>query len=131
MQVQTVMLLASALSPDYDLTKALKHVRGKMYVFYSENDTLVLGAGTKMFGTIDGKKTMAAGLIGFKEPPDADKDQYAKLDQRPWVKDWMAFANAGSHIGCMSPSFAAHVLEPVLASNLTDHSVASAGHEKN
>lgn len=114
MQVRTVLLLASALSPEYDLSKALRHVRGKMYVFYSENDTLVLGAGTKMFGTIDGKKEFAAGLIGFKAPPDAEKAEYAKLVQRPWVKDWMAFENAGSHIGCMSPPFAEHVLAPIL-----------------
>ena len=68
MQVQTLVLLASALSPDYDLSKALRHVRGKAYVFYSQNDQVVLGAGTRLFGTIDGVKSDAAGLIGFRMP---------------------------------------------------------------
>lgn len=112
--VKTLVLLASALSPDYDLTAALRHVSGNAYVYYSENDTLVLGAGTELFGTIDGKKTMAAGLLGFKTPPDADKGQYEKLIQRPWVKDWMVFENAGSHIGCMSRPFVRQVVAPTL-----------------
>lgn len=116
--VRTLVLLASALSPDYDLTAALKHVTGKAYVYYSENDTLVLGAGTQLFGTIDGKKTMAAGLVGFKTPPDADKEQYEKLVQEPWVKEWMVFENAGSHIGCMARPFVSRVLAPTLIENL-------------
>lgn len=114
LHVRTLVLLASALSPDYDLTSALKHVSGNAYVYYSENDTLVLGAGTQLFGTIDGKKSVAAGLVGFKMPPDADKDQYEKLIQRPWIKDWMVFENAGSHIGCMSRPFVRQVLAPAL-----------------
>jgi pimeloyl-ACP methyl ester carboxylesterase len=114
LHVQTLVLLASALSPDYDLSAALRHVSGNAFVYYSENDTLVLGAGTQLFGTIDGKKTMAAGLIGFKTPPDSDKAQYEKIVQRPWIKEWMAFKNAGSHIGCMSLPFVKQVLAPTL-----------------
>jgi pimeloyl-ACP methyl ester carboxylesterase len=120
MKVQTLMLLSSALSPGYDLSKALQHVRNDAFSFYSKNDTLVLGAGTKMFGTIDGKKTFAAGLLGFTEPPDANAAVYRKLQQRPWVVDWMAFENAGSHIGCMSPEFAEHVLAPALIADQSD-----------
>lgn len=126
-KVKTLVLLASALSPEYDLSAALKHVSGNAYVYYSENDTLVLGAGTELFGTIDGKKSMAAGLVGFKTPPDADSSQYEKLIQRPWVKEWMVFENAGSHIGCMSGPFVKQVLAPTLidALNGTKKIVAS------
>lgn len=121
LHVRTLVLLASALSPEYDLTAALKHISGRAYVYYSENDTLVLGAGTQLFGTIDGKKSVAAGLVGFKVPADADKDQYQKLVQRPWVKDWMMFENAGSHIGCMSRPFVSQVLAPTVIEDLSDH----------
>jgi len=117
-KVQTLMLLSSALSPEYDLSAALKHVRGKAYSFNSENDTLVLGAGTKALGTIDGVKTAAAGMVGFTEPPDGDDDQYAKLVQRPWVQEWMALDNAGTHIGTMSRPFAEAVLAPILIEEL-------------
>jgi hypothetical protein len=119
MKVQTLVLLASALSPEYDLSKALGHVRGKAYVFYSENDQVVLGAGTKLFGTIDGVKSESAGLVGFREPPDADKTQYEKLVQKPYDKGWIAFQNIGNHVGCMSEPFAQNVLAPMLIEDLT------------
>jgi pimeloyl-ACP methyl ester carboxylesterase len=118
MNVQTLVLLASALSPDYDLSKALRHVRGKAYVFYSENDQVVLGAGTKLFGTIDGVKSEAAGLVGFREPHDSDKDQYKKLVQKPYYKGWIAFENIGNHVGCMSQPFAQNILAPMLIEDL-------------
>jgi pimeloyl-ACP methyl ester carboxylesterase len=114
MKVQQVVLLAAALSPEYDLSKALEHVSGKAYAFYSEGDAIVLGVGTKMFGTMDGKKTQAAGLVGFTRPPKGDKTHYARLVQRAYDKGWMVFGNIGNHIGPMSRSFAEHVLEPVL-----------------
>jgi hypothetical protein len=114
MQVQSIMLLASALSPGYDLSKALRHVRGYAYVFYSKNDQVVLGAGTRLFGTIDGIKTDAAGLIGFKMPENADATAYEKLIQKPYDDGWIAFQNIGNHVGCMSQPFAESVLVPLL-----------------
>jgi pimeloyl-ACP methyl ester carboxylesterase len=114
MQVQTLVLLASALSPDYDLTKALKHVRGKAYVFYSKNDQVVLGAGTRLFGTIDGVKSDAAGLVGFRKPEGADDKAYEKLVQKPYDDGWIAFQNIGNHVGCMSEAFAENVIAPML-----------------
>ena len=114
MQIQTLVLLAPALSPGYDLSAALKHVRGKAYVFYSEHDQVVLGAGTKLFGTIDGVRTEAAGLIGFKRPENADPVQYEKLIQKSYEQGWIAFENIGNHVGCMSQPFAENVLAPML-----------------
>jgi len=118
-QVQTLVLMAPALSPTYDLSKALRHVRGKAYVFYSENDTVVLGVGTRLFGTIDGVNTPAAGLVGFKRPESADAPQYDKLVQKPYDKGWMIFGNIGDHIGCMSRPFAQNVIAPILIEDLS------------
>lgn len=119
MKVQTLVLLAPALSSGYDLSRALSHVRGKAYVFYSRNDQVVLGAGTRLFGTIDGVKSDAAGLVGFKVPENADKGQYGKLVQKPYDRSWMAFNNIGNHVGCMSQAFAQNVLAPLLIEDLT------------
>jgi pimeloyl-ACP methyl ester carboxylesterase len=121
-KVDAWVMLASALSPDYDLSKAMKHVRGKVHNFYSPNDTIVLGAGTTMFGTIDGKKTAAAGLVGFKTPPDEEKAAYSNLVQRPWVKKYLAFENAGTHIGYMARPWVSHVLAPLLIDPRSDKS---------
>jgi hypothetical protein len=89
-------------------------VRGKAYVFYSKNDQVVLGAGTRLFGTIDGVKSDAAGLIGFRTPDAADKYEYGKLVQKPYDNGWIAFQNIGNHIGCMSQPFAENVVAPLL-----------------
>src|SRR5690242_64348 len=99
--VEKVILLSSALSPQYDLSKALAHVRGKLYSFFSENDVLVLGAGTKLFGTIDGKKCESAGECGFVLPATADMQQYEKLIQKPYDKSWMQYGNIGDHLVSM------------------------------
>ena len=113
-KVDSVLMLAPALSPQYDLTPALRHVSGKLYSFYSPYDGAVLGLGTKMFGTVDGVKTEAAGKVGFTRPPTADPQQYEKLAQIPYSSTWMKLGNIGDHIGSMSRPFAREVLAPVL-----------------
>jgi pimeloyl-ACP methyl ester carboxylesterase len=113
-KVDTVVMLASALSPDYDLTAALRHVRGKVYAFNSLTDTLILGVGTRTFGTVDGVKCDAAGRCGFVLPDGADGEQYRKLVQVPYNAAWMALGNIGDHVGPMSSLFARDVLAPVV-----------------
>ncbi|HEX8521692.1 MAG TPA: hypothetical protein VF669_05495 [Tepidisphaeraceae bacterium] len=114
-QIDTLVLLAPALSPTYDLTKALKHVRGHVYVFYSQFDATVLGVGTSLFGTIDGVKTQAAGMVGFKQPAKSDPDQYKKILQIPHDRTWIrAYGNMGDHVGTMNRTFAREVLAPLI-----------------
>jgi pimeloyl-ACP methyl ester carboxylesterase len=113
-KIETLVFVAPALSQRYDLSKALSHVRGKAYAFTSENDVLVLGAGTSLFGTIDGVKEQAAGMRGFTKPEGAADEQYRKLVQLPYRKQWMEFGNIGDHIGPMDEKFAANVISPLL-----------------
>ena len=113
-KVDTVVLLSSALSPEYDLTSALSHVKGVCYSFYSENDVLVLATGTKLFGTIDGKYCESAGEFGFVFPKGADAKQYEKLVQKPFDRAWMRYGNIGDHMGPMHRSFSAHILATLL-----------------
>jgi hypothetical protein len=112
--IDNFVMLQSALSPQYDLTKALKHVRGKLYVFSSLNDTLVLGTGTRMFGTIDRVQTDAAGRVGFTMPKKADAQQYAKLISIPYQKAWLRYDDIGDHIGPMNVLFAKAIIAPLL-----------------
>jgi pimeloyl-ACP methyl ester carboxylesterase len=117
-KVQAMVMLASALSPQYDLSAALRHVRGKVYVFHSEYDSVVLGAGTRAFGTIDGVRDDASGRIGFTMPAAGDADQYAKLKQYPFDKSWMRLGNLGDHIGTLEPRFAEKILAPLILEEL-------------
>lgn len=120
-KVDRVILLASALSPKYDLTPALRHVRKNVYHFWSNQDVTVLSTGTTIFGTIDGVKGPAAGFVGFSPPESADLRQYQKLQQFAYTGDWAEWGNTGGHIGPMSKAFAIHVLAPLV----TDHSLAA------
>jgi hypothetical protein len=114
--VDTVLLLAPALSPEYDLSVALSHVRGKVYAFTSELDAFVLGGGTRTFGTIDGVKTDAAGRFGFVMPDGADEKLYEeKLVPMPYTSEWIREGNLGDHIGPMGRRFARNVLTPLVA----------------
>jgi hypothetical protein len=113
-KVDSLALLSPALSPEYDLSKALKHITGNVYVFYSTYDEAVLGLGTRLFGTVDGIKTDAAGRVGFKEPAGADREEYAKIIQVPYEKSWIRLGNIGDHIGSMSRPFARQIIAPLL-----------------
>ncbi len=112
--VDSVVFLSPALSPTYDLSKALKHVRKNAYAFYSPHDIAVLGIGTTLFGTIDGVKTEAAGKLGFIKPATADLQQYNKLLQFPYDTSWAKLNNIGDHIGSMALPFVRDVITPLL-----------------
>jgi pimeloyl-ACP methyl ester carboxylesterase len=113
-KIDTLVMIAPALSQQYDLSKALAHVRGKAYALTSVNDVLILGAGTRMFGTIDGIKEEASGLRGFTMPDGADAKQYEKLVQVPYDEAWMDLGNIGDHIGPMGRRFAAEMISPLV-----------------
>jgi hypothetical protein len=112
--VDDVVLVAPAISPGYDLSAALRHIRGKMYSFNSAGDWFILGWGTSTFGTMDGKKCQAAGRYGFVLPRRADAREYKKLVQIPYNPDWMKYWDFGGHTGAMSAAFARHVVAPML-----------------
>ncbi|MCX5671639.1 MAG: alpha/beta hydrolase [Planctomycetota bacterium] len=113
--VERAILLAPALSPDYDLTKALRAVRSRLYVMYSNADVGLLGAGTAVFGTMDGQHSVSAGLVGFKLTPEVDAGEYAKVRQVPWSLDFVKMGHLGGHMGWTTTRFARDFLAPILA----------------
>lgn len=114
-QIDGAIMMGPALSPTYDLSKALKRVRGRMVAFTSPGDIAVLDWGTRLFGTIDGKKVAAAGRFGFRKPNGADDVQYVKLVQMPYRLEWLGrYANWGDHVGPLGPRFASGVIAPLL-----------------
>lgn len=118
-RVDRVLLVQPALSPGYDLSKALKHVKRNMYYTSSPGDWFVLGLGTRVFGTSDGEKTDAAGLVGFRAPPTANARQYGKLVELKYNPAWILWGDFGSHTGGLSTSLAYHVLAPLLQGDST------------
>lgn len=101
--ITAAILLAAALSPEYNLAPALRRTTYGIYNLYSPYDNFYLAAGTSAFGTIDRKWTFAAGRVGFKMPQGllaADADVYRTLlHQTVWRYEMLADGNAGGHLG--------------------------------
>jgi hypothetical protein len=127
--VRRVILLSPALSPGYDLTAGLRAVGREMVVFWSPLDVIVLGAGTRVFGTADRVRTVSAGMTGFRLPltaspaPVANGEQarqYAKLRQVRWSLRMAATGYLGGHVGPDSPIFLRSYVVPLLRTGPDD-----------
>jgi pimeloyl-ACP methyl ester carboxylesterase len=117
-KVTQAVLLAGALSPDYDLSKALAHTERGISNFYSGGDALYLIAGTLALGTIDRKHSISAGAIGFRIPAnlsDEDRAWYeSMLHQEPYRLEMSRAFHFGGHFGPVNRRFVAEWVAPRL-----------------
>jgi len=123
-KVTAALLLAPALSPDYDLRPALRHVEVGIYNFYSPYDVGFLKLGTSTFGTIDGRHTRAAGAVGFNTPWGLDRDDrrlYAeRLHQQRYLSRMAESGHPGTHVGWANRRFVAEWLAPLVLSHMSE-----------
>jgi pimeloyl-ACP methyl ester carboxylesterase len=99
-RVRNVILAQAALSPEYDLTKTLEHVDGRLINYHCPTDWAVLGLGTLMFGTIDRVHTASAGKDGFVvEKAVARESLRERLMQHAWTLDDFETGHWGGHLG--------------------------------
>jgi hypothetical protein len=111
-----VVLLAPAVSPCYDLRRALLSARRGVDAYVSERDWLWLGLGTTLAGTLDGGRGPAAGRIGFY-PLALSPGQEAlawRLRQHPWHPCVGWTGNHGGHAGTLEPAYVRAYLLPLL-----------------
>jgi len=117
-QVDGAVLLAPALSQEYNLGPALRHCRGPMYHYYSPNDAFFLGMGTELFGTIDRKYESAAGRRGFQKSLRLSAGDAALYNTRLHQVDCSTPGNSPGHVGLhltsSSPRFIAKVVAPII-----------------
>lgn len=117
-KVSTVILLAPALAPDYDLRTAIAHTSGTLHTFYSPADAAILMALSTAAGTMDGRHTLAAGAIGFSVPSGVTDDQRAeysnRLSQQSYSLDMLATGHPGGHFGWTSRAFVAKWVAPLV-----------------
>jgi pimeloyl-ACP methyl ester carboxylesterase len=84
--MERIILLSPALSPTYDLTKALQATRREIVVFTSRFDPALHF--TRLFGTADRVYCVSAGVHGFVQPAHLDDESkrcYERLVQIPWT----------------------------------------------
>lgn len=112
-KVHRLILLAAAVSPDYDLAPALEHCRCGIVNLYSREDWFHAGLLTETFGTMDRKKTSTAGRRGFL---DASGTLCVRdgLTQVAWTPQWRKLGHWGGHLGYESRTWAREVLAPLI-----------------
>ncbi len=116
--VDNVVLLGASLSSDYDMTKALRHVKNDLYVFTSDHDA-VLKVLVPFSGSADRRYVGAnlAGLQGFHLPPGANAETrrlYAKVTNITWQPEFEQEGDWGGHTGATRPRFVQHYIAPLL-----------------
>lgn len=120
-QVDLVVMLAPAISPNYDLTTVLRRTRLGVVNCYSAFDSALLGAGTTVFGTIDRGRGASAGMVGFEIPQDLGEDAVrlyeSKLRQVQWTDRLAQFGALGDHFTWASIRFAETYLAPLILHN--------------
>ena len=111
-QLDRVILVAPAISPQFDLTPIQGRCKDKVINFYSPEDQVV-GMGTHVFGTIDRKRTKAAGHTGFLNDAgtllEGDKLMQVRYDPA-----WREWGHPGGHSGYLSPRWAKEVLASMI-----------------
>ncbi len=117
--VANVVLLGASFSHDYDLTQALRRVRGKLYFFTSKHDHMI-GLATRLSGTTDRKKgDPSIGIDGPILPPTATDETRRLYTQKivviPHSEEMKEVGNHGHHFDNVKKDFIRKYVAPLLA----------------
>jgi len=119
LQVDNVVLLSSSLSADYDLTAALRHVRGGMWFFWSPNDPILQGV-VPIVGTVDRspEDSPPAGTWGAHLPRGASETTRELYRKRVHNQQWTPDSELGPlrlrHAGSISRGVIRSRVAPIL-----------------
>jgi pimeloyl-ACP methyl ester carboxylesterase len=116
--VSGAVMLGAAASPSFPLAPALKKVQQHVWHFWSPLDLPLLGVGSVIFGTADGRHVISAGLCGFCVPQDAAasaaKLYRTRLRQCRYHPGMVRQFHLGGHFGWANRVFVAEVVAPLL-----------------
>jgi pimeloyl-ACP methyl ester carboxylesterase len=116
-RLTSVILLAPAVSPKYDLHRALRRTRFGIFNHYSERDRAYLMLGTSLFGTVDRHYGPSAGAVGFERSafsgPDGEGSA-SRLHQIRWRPRMRRYGHDGGHTGWTNRRFVSHYLAPLI-----------------
>lgn len=110
--VDNVVLLGSSLWHRYDVSRALRRVKGYIYNYYSSQD-IVLAGPMKVFGTIDGVfGDDGAGAVGLHPPGDS-----SRVINIRWEPAFKQYGNYGNHTdGTRAPFVRAYISKHIISS---------------
>lgn len=110
--IDNLILLGSSLSHDYDMSEALSHMSGTIYVYYSEHDVVLQKV--RVIGTIDGKRGVdSVGYSGLVPPRDLEN----RVVNTGWTRDWLRYGWTGAHADCTNAQFVRYELAKVIVAH--------------
>ncbi|MFQ5429508.1 MAG: hypothetical protein ACE5E1_04280 [Phycisphaerae bacterium] len=101
-KVNNFILLGSSLSSRYDMRRALRHMKGKIYVYYAASDPVLAGP-VRALGTIDGTFDDSAGLVGLRGPGIKS----GRIVNIGWKPSYTRLGWTGGHTDCVNRRFVA------------------------
>lgn len=107
LNIETAVLLAPAISPDYDIRNAASRCSSSLISVGSAGDFIFLGLGTLLLGTSDRVFTPSAGLVGWHHRAD-------NFIESRWHPDWIKYGYFGNHTTSSAAGFMASVIGPLL-----------------
>ena len=117
--VESVILMAAAVSRKFDIQSLLKCTRRGIWNFYSPLDLPTVGLGTIVFGTMDRRHAISAGAMGFRiehatnSSSDAKPYHEPQLHQIRFRTSMMKSWNFGGHFGSTNAVFVQRHVAPL------------------
>ena len=115
--VDSVVLLAAAISRRYDVQAVAENTKRGVWNFSSKVDIAADVVGTTVFGNMDRKHGWSAGAMGFKL--DAADLTDTKVHEVPYRVGMAKHWNFGGHFGCTNVSFVSRYVAPIIAGAVT------------
>lgn len=109
--VDNVVLFSSSVSSERNLTRAMSHVKGRLYATCSTHDAILAGLPVNA----DGRGGSPAGRGGFKLPRSSSEqtvETYDRVINLPWQSSYLGFGWTGSHTSVTSRQFVSTVIAP-------------------
>ncbi len=98
--IDNMVMLGSSISHDYDMSAALSHMTGRIYVYSSPHDCVL--ETVRKVGTIDGKRGVeSAGAVGLTAPADYED----RVVNTRWSREWLRYGWTGAHSDCTNAEF--------------------------
>jgi len=117
-KIDNMILLGASLSHDYDMTRALAHMNGRIYVYHSPHDSVL--EKVRVIGTIDGKRGVdSIGYVGLTAPSGLED----RVVNTGWSRDWLQYGWTGAHSDCTNAVF---VQKEISRHILDDHKKTTA-----
>ncbi|MGD9854242.1 MAG: hypothetical protein AB7U20_04745 [Planctomycetaceae bacterium] len=112
------ILLVPAISPAYDIGPALARTTRGLWNFSSWGDFFIVGLGTLVCGTCDGKHRPSAGMVGFSPAVRPENrpggHQRPTLHEVPYRPAMLRHGGLGGHFTLVNPVFVRHWIAPIV-----------------